>query len=128
MSPPIRCYQDLKVWKAGMILASLCYQITRRFPHDERYGLTAQIRRAAASVPANIAEGHGRLHRGDYLRFLSAAIGSLRELETEVLLAKQLGYVANGDGNQIFQLADEVGRMLGSLTRTLRTNAPAPNP
>ena len=128
MALTIRSYQDLKVWKAGMRLASESYRLTRTFPSHERYGLSAQIRRAAVSIPANIAEGHGRLHRGDYLRFVSVAIGSLREMETELLLARHLGYVTEADGQRILQLADEIGRMLGSLARRLRCPPLTPSP
>lgn len=120
MAEPIRSYRDLKVWKVGLRLASECYRLTRGFPTDERHGLTAQIRRAAVSIPANIAEGHGRLHRGDYLRFLSIAIGSLRELETELMLARHLGYVGDEGNRLVLRTTDELGRMLGSLTRRLR--------
>jgi four helix bundle protein len=102
------------------------YRLTARFPRNETFGLTSQIRRAAVSIPANIAEGHGRVHRGDYLRSLSVAIGSVQELETEVTLARHLGYTTAVETLQITQMADEVGKMLGALTRSLRR--PAPNP
>lgn len=103
-----------------MSLVGESYRLTRQFPRDELYGLTSQIRRAAISIPANIAEGHGRLHRGDYLRSLSVAIGSVKELETELLLAQQLGYVTAQDTRRATDSADEVGRMLGAVARALR--------
>ncbi len=126
MGNAIRSYRDLKVWKAGMMLVVDCYRLTARFPKVEMFGLTSQIRRSAVSIPANIAEGHGRLHRGDYLRSLSVAIGSLQEMETEVMLAGHLGYASASDARRIIQLADEVGRMLGALTRNLRRPSPSP--
>jgi four helix bundle protein len=120
MTSAVTCYRDLKVWRAAMRLALDCYQLTRHFPKDELYGLTSQIRRAAVSIPSNIAEGHGRLHRGDYVRSLSVAIGSVQELETEMMLARRLGYSTAEETRDAAQLADEVGRMLGALTRRLR--------
>ena len=128
MSSGIRSYRDLKVWKTGMNLVLESYRLTARFPRNETFGLTSQIRRAAVSIPANIAEGHGRLHRGDYLRSLSVAIGSVQELETEVTLARHLGYITAGEVLLITQMADEVGRMLGALTRCLRRPSLTPNP
>jgi four helix bundle protein len=128
VSSGIRSYRDLKVWKTGMNLVLESYRLTARFPRNETFGLTSQIRRAAVSIPANIAEGHGRLHRGDYLRSLSVAIGSVQELETEVTLARHLGYTTAGEVLLITQMADEVGRMLGALTRRLRRPSLTPTP
>jgi four helix bundle protein len=122
----IRSYQDLKVWKTGMQLVIASYRLTASFPKTEMFGLTGQIRRAAVSIPANIAEGHGRLHRGDYIRSLSIAMGSVQELETEVTLALHLGYAAPSDAAQVMRMSDEIGRMLGALIRRLRGPLPSP--
>ncbi len=103
-----------------MDLAEMAHRLSRRFPKSELYGLTAQLKRAALSVPANIAEGHGRDHLGDYLRHLSIANGSLMELETELLLAQRLGYLAAEEAEGVFKLAGQVGRMLAGLTRKLK--------
>ena len=103
-----------------MGLVAACYRLTRGFPAEELYGLTSQIRRAAVSIPANIAEGHARLHRGDYLRSLSVAMGSVTELETELLVARQLGYLTTDDVRCASASADEVGRMLRAIVRALR--------
>jgi len=111
-----------------MALVTESYRLTRRLPQQERYGLTSQIRRAAVSIPANIAEGHGRLHRGEYLRSLSVAMGSVTELETELLLAQQLGYISASDARLAAGAADEVGRMLAAIVRSLRRSCLAPNP
>ena len=86
----IRSYRDLVVWQKGMDLVTSCYEATESLPDNERYGLTNQVRRAAISVPANIAEGYGRYHLGDYIRHLRVANGSLFELETELLLIERL--------------------------------------
>ena len=96
------------------------YRLTDAFPSHERYGLTQQLRRAAVSVPSNIAEGHGRDHLGDYLRMLSIANGSLMELETQVLIAGGVGYVKKGIREDILTKTREVGRMLSGLTRVLK--------
>ncbi|MFP6673929.1 MAG: four helix bundle protein [Pirellulaceae bacterium] len=86
----INSYRDLQVWQKGMVLAKECYFLTREFPREEMYGMTLQIRRAAASVPANIAEGYGRESTGDYIRFLRVSQGSLKELETNHLLSAEV--------------------------------------
>ena len=86
----IRSYRDLLVWQRGMGLAEGVYRLTCDFPADERFGLTSQARRAAISIPANIAEGHGRATRGAYANFLRIAHGSLKELETHLILGKML--------------------------------------
>jgi four helix bundle protein len=125
---PLRSYQDLKVWQAGMQLVLTSYRLSSRFPKHESFGLTSQIRRAAVSVPANIAEGYGRSHRGDYVRYMSVANGSLKELETELMIASHLGYVAEAEHNQVMRQADELGRMLGRLIRMLRKESSHPTP
>jgi len=115
----IRSYRDLKVWQLAMDLAETCYRITRRFPKDELYGMTSQIRRAAASVPANIAEGHGRNSRGEYMHFLRVAQGSLKELETHVLLAQRVGLAETKAVETILTQSDVLGKMLRALIRSL---------
>ena len=96
------------------------YRVTKGFPTHERYGLTAQMRRAAVSISSNIAEGHGRKHLGDYLHQLSVANGSLMEIETQLLISGRLGYVSAADlGDLLHQTAD-VGRMLAGLIRALK--------
>ena len=90
-SSGIQSYRDLKVWQQAMDLAEKCYRLTRQFPKDELYGMTSQVRRSAASVAANIAEGHGRNSRGEYIQFLRVAQGSLKELETHLILAVRVG-------------------------------------
>jgi four helix bundle protein len=128
MPPVLRSYRDLKVWQAGMRLVVLTYRTTRQFPKCELYGLTSQMRRSAVSIPANVAEGYGRSHRGDYLRYLSVANGSLKELETELLIAARLGFVTRAQARELSEIADELGRMLGSLTRSLSDRRLHPTP
>lgn len=116
----INSYRDLVVWQTGMDLAAACYVATREFPRDEILGLTSQIRRSAASVPANIAEGYGRDNPGDYVRMLRIAQGSLKELETHLLLATRVGITADAATSPLLDTADHVGRMLRALIRSLQ--------
>jgi four helix bundle protein len=116
----IQNYTDLVVWQKAMDLAVECYKASRPFPSDERFGLTAQVRRAAASVPANVAEGHGRAHRGDYAHHLSIARGSVKEVEVHLLLAERLGYVKAPEVKEARELCESVSRMLTRLQRALR--------
>ena len=103
-----------------MDLVVEAYRLTDSFPKEEKYGLAQQLRRAAVSVPSNIAEGHGRDHLGDYLRHLSIANGSLMELETQVLIAGRRGYVQKEEEERILTQASEVGKMLSGLSRALK--------
>ena len=114
-------YRGLRVWQRAVDLVVLSYELTKKFPTDELYGLTAQIRRAAVSVPANIAEGNGRQHLGDYIQHLSIANGSLKELETHFHVAGRLGYLTPEQLGTVFDLSGEVGRMLTALMQKLRT-------
>ncbi len=96
------------------------YKLVKLLPKTEAYGLGSQIQRAAVSIPANIAEGHGRDHLGDYLHHLSIANGSLMELETHLLIANKLSYIEIDELEPVLKLAAEVGRMLAGLTRSLK--------
>jgi four helix bundle protein len=116
----VRSYRDLVVWQKAMDVTVECYRVTKLLPKSEGYGLVSQIQRAAVSVPANIAEGHGREHLGDYLHHLSVANGSLMELETHLLLAGRLAYVPASGTEKVLGLTAEVGRMLAALTRSLK--------
>ena len=115
----IESYRDLRVWQEAMDLAEACYRLTARFPREEVYGLTSQIRRAGASIPANIAEGYGRNSRGAYVQFLRVAQGSLKELETHILLAGRLSLVDPQLGDPVMASCDAIGRMLLGLIRQL---------
>jgi four helix bundle protein len=115
----IGSYEDLTVWRAAMALIDGVYRESRALPGDERFGLTAQMRRAATSVAANIAEGYGRLHRGDYVRHLSFASGSLSELETHLRIAQRQGFLPVESVAVLLADAAHVGRMLRALRRSL---------
>jgi four helix bundle protein len=104
-----------------MELVVECYSAAQAFPRAEVYGLTSQLRRAAVSVPSNIAEGNGRASLGDYLRHLSIANGSLMELETHIRVARRLGYLSEAQESQILGVSRQVGRLLGALIRRLRS-------
>jgi four helix bundle protein len=116
----VRHYRELVVWQKGMALAKLCYRVTKSFPKDELFGMTSQIRRAATSIPANIAEGHGRSHTKEYLHHISIARGSLAELETHVILSHEVALLSEADLNACLKIADEVSRMLAALRTALR--------
>jgi len=120
MPDRISSYRDLLVWQKAMDLVVASYEIAKRLPHQENYGLISQIQRAAVSIPANIAEGHGRRHRGDYLHHLSMARGSLLELETHLLISVRLAYLQPRDIEAILGLSDELGRMISGLIQKLR--------
>src|SRR5215468_3119061 len=116
----INSYRDLKVWQQGMSVAKASYLLTRTFPKDELFGLTTQIRRAAASIPANIAEGNGREKTGSYIQFLRISQGSLKELETHVMLSQTVELMNAPDAEQILAMTEEVGKLLRSLIRALQ--------
>ena len=122
--PKIRNYRDLAVWQKGMDIALAVYKVSKSFPDDERFGLTSQLRRAAVSVPANIAEGHARSSTKDYLRFVAIAIGSLAETATFIELAGRLSYGNIEELRRIFELTNEERRMLRALQKSLRRRLP----
>ena len=117
----IRSHRDLSVWQLGIQIAEDVYALSQDFPADERFGLTSQIRRAAISIPANIAEGNSRATTKDYLRFLSIAVGSLAELETFLDLAERLGYRKPEHLKTLVEHVNEERRMLRGLQRSLRS-------
>jgi len=116
----IRSYRDLRVWNEAMELAAECYRVTRSFPREEMFGLTSQIRRAGASVPANIAEGYGRESTGSYVQFLKNAQGSLKELETHLLLAIKVEMVSSQVVRPALDRAETVGKMLRGSMRSIQ--------
>jgi four helix bundle protein len=117
----LQSYRELLVWQKAVDLALLVYRFSEGFPKREIYGLTAQIRRAAVSIPSNIAEGYGRGSRKEYIQFLSIAQGSLKEMETQMIIAERLGYATSAQANRVLSDAEIVGKMLGSLIRSLRS-------
>lgn len=116
-------YADLEVWRAAMELVLRIYKVSQRFPKEERYGLTSQLRRAAVSVPSNIAEGKGRTSDRELTQFLCHARGSLFEVETQLQLAERLGYAAKDDGESLRKETVRVGQILNGLIRSVRPAA-----
>ena len=123
---PIKSYRDLRVWQEAMVLVEMTYELTASLPANEKFGLVSQMNRAAVSVPANIAEGHGSKHRGVYLNHLSISRGSLTELETYFELAVRLRMLTQERVGKAQGQSETVGRLLGALIRALRTPAPRP--
>ena len=117
----IQSYQELNVWKRSVALATELYRITGRFPDTERYGLSSQIRRAAVSIAANIAEGWGRGSTREYVQFLTIARGSLLELETHFIIARNLEFLKSEDFGMASSELKELGKMLNGLIRSLRS-------
>lgn len=115
----VRSYEDLRVWQAGIALCADVYEVSRAFPSDERFGLTSQVRRAAVSVPSNIAEGWGRGTRADYLRFLRIARGSLFEIKTQVVIAERIGLTSAADATHLTEAIEALRRPLQGLIRSL---------
>jgi four helix bundle protein len=108
-------YRELIVWQKSMLLVLSIYNETKSFPKEEVYALTSQIRRSAVSLPSNIAEGYGRNHSGDYVRFLQIASGSLYEFQTQLEISFQLGYISKEKFDEINSLSVEIEKMLSSL-------------
>jgi four helix bundle protein len=115
----LKNYKELKVWQKAYRLCLEVYRITKTFPKEERYGLTSQIRRAAVSVPSNIAEGYGRRTAGEYIQALYIAYGSNCELETQILLASDLGFMKREDLEELQKDLGDVERLLKALIRSL---------
>jgi four helix bundle protein len=116
----ITSYRDLKAWRAAIDLAEGVYSLSRDFPKSELYGLTAQMRRAAVSIAANVAEGHGRETMGAFIQFLRVAQGSLKELETYLIIADRLDLASSDDSEKLLVKCDELGRMTRGLIRSLQ--------
>jgi len=115
----LNSYKDLIVWQKSIELVSEIYKLTERFPKTEIYGLTSQIRRAAVSLPSNIAEGYTRKHRPEYVQFLRIAFGSGGELETQIIIAEKLEFANNKDIGKVKNLLEEIMKMLNKLISTL---------
>ena len=114
-----RSYKDLVVWQKGIALAKLVYQLTKNFPSEEKFGLLAQMRRAAVSIPSNIAEGQARHTTGEFIQFISHAEGSVAELDTQLILSIELKFCRDVRAEAAFELIAELRRMLNVLRRKL---------
>ncbi len=117
----LQSYRDLRVWQEAMNLAVLAYGISKSLPKEEMFGLTSQIRRSSASIPASIAEGYGRENKGNYIQFLRIAQGSLKELETHLLLSERVELLTEAQIQPALDQAASVGKMLRALIRSLET-------
>jgi four helix bundle protein len=121
----MRGHRDLIAWQKAMELVTNIYRASRGFPKDELYGLTSQLRRSAVSVPSNLAEGQGRTSRPDFHRFVAQARGSLLEVETQLEIARNLGYLSQSAAAALLSEASEVGRIINGLRTWSERNVPA---
>jgi len=115
-------YKKQFIWQRGIQLCIRCYQITEHFPPSERYGLTSQIRRASVSVPSNIAEGYGRASKSQYIHFLHIALGSLRELDTQLIIAKAIGLAAPDLFLRVMEEVEEMQKIMVAALNKLKGN------
>jgi len=115
----VKSYKDLIVWQKAMDLAVMIYLVTKSFPKDEQYGLASQLRRAAVSIPSNIAEGHARTSTAEFKNFLSIARGSLAEVETQLLIAVRLNYIEQGQWANLMYILTEINKMTNTLMNKL---------
>jgi four helix bundle protein len=120
----VKDYRELMVWQKAMDLVENIYRTTGEFPREEIYGLTSQIRRAAVSIPSNIAEGNGRNTTRDYVHFLGMAYGSVKEVETQVLIAERLRYIDSSHSNGLVQMTTKIARLLSGLAKSLKRKIP----
>jgi four helix bundle protein len=118
----VQSYKDLIVWQKALDLLEMIYQVSKAFPKEELYGLTNQLRRAAVSIPSNIAEGHARSSKQEFHRFLSIAKGSLAEVETQLLIAQRLAYLSNDQLAPILSQQTEINKMTNGLMAKLVPN------
>jgi len=127
MTSGVTSYQDLQVWQKALDWAEAIYEATAHWPKDERFGLIAQVRRAAVSVASNIAEGAARRSTGEFIQFVGMAQGSLAEAETQLLLARRFNYLPDADAQALLAASAEISRMLAALSNALvrRKNAQA---
>lgn len=119
MSTTFKSYRDLEVWQKAMALAKDIYEATVGFPVEERFGLVNQMRRAAVSIPSNLAEGHARSGSSEFRHFVSIAMGSTAELETQILLSAELGYLKTKERDDLFEQLNTIGKMLRGLHKSL---------
>lgn len=128
MDAAIKSYRDLEVWKQAMLLAKDIYEATGNFPSEERFSLVSQMRRAVVSIPSNIAEGHARGSTAEFKRFVSIAMGSVAELETQLVLSKAMSYLSAESEAKLMGQCDPVGKMLRGLYRSLSNKLASPQP
>lgn len=121
MGPKVNNYKDLIVWQKAILMVKSVYEISASFPDSEKFGLVQQVRRAAVSIPSNIAEGWGRKSSGSFSQFLKIAKGSLCEVETQLIIAVELNFIEEEKIKEINNLSEEISRMIRSLVDTLES-------
>lgn len=117
----MKTFRDLLIWKKAMEMIVNIYEVTKRFPDDEKYGLVSQIRRSSISIPSNIAEGYGRNSKGDFSRFLQISMGALFEVQTQLEIAIKLGYLKEEKYTELYEKSREIERMLSSFINSLKS-------
>ncbi|MFK8037720.1 MAG: four helix bundle protein [Crocinitomicaceae bacterium] len=117
----IKSYKDLLIWQNGITLAKMTYELCEKFPKDEVYGIQSQVKRSAVSIASNIAEGWGRNYKQSFIHFLRIAKGSLFELETQMIIAKELKFVSNKEVEEIFKLIIEESKMLNAFIKKIES-------
>ena len=116
---PVKTFEDLIIWQKSIVLTKQIYTITRKFPKEEIYGLSNQLRRASVSIASNSAEGYGRITRNDYKRFLSFSFGSTFEIQTQLIICIEIGIINNEDFNESMMLSKEISAMLYAIIKKL---------
>ena len=119
MEEKIKSFKDLRIWQKGIEIVSDIYILTKKFPKEELFSLTSQLRRSAISIPSNIAEGFKRFHNKEYKQFLFITLGSCAELETQIIIAKELKYINKNEEEKLVEKLDHICRMTSSLIRKL---------
>ena len=119
MTEKIKTYRDLDIWKRGMEFVKKVYVVTEKFPKEEIYGLSSQMRRSAISVPSNVAEGFRRYHNKEFRQFLYVALGSCAELETQATISKELNYISGEKEEELLEMSDHICRMMVNLIKKL---------
>ncbi|MBU1259917.1 MAG: four helix bundle protein [Planctomycetes bacterium] len=118
----MRNYKDLEIWQRSISLIEAIYNVTKKFPKEETYGLISQVRRAAVSIPSNIAEGFARFYNNEYKQFLFISLGSCAELSTQLIIAKRLGYLENGKADILLDEIEQISKMTMSLIKKLNSS------
>jgi len=116
----IKSFKQLNIWQKGIEIVKDVYLLTKKFPKEELYGLSSQMKRAAISIPSNVAEGFKRYHNKEYSQFLYIALGSIGELETQIIIAQELGFITKEELNNISEKIDHISRMISSLINKLK--------
>ena len=119
MEEKIKSFKDLRIWQKGIEIVSAIYILTKKFPKEELFSLTSQLRRSAISIPSNIAEGFKRYHNKEYKQFLYITLGSCAELETQIIIAKKLKYMNENEETELIEELDHIGRMTSNLIKKL---------